>query len=117
MSLPNFIIVGAERCGTTSLYNNICKHSQVTPAYVKEIEHFDKHYDKGQEWYRKQFDGYSGEATPTYFWNPVVPQRIKALLPKCKIIITLREKHEAVWSKYWQQVSKGVEHLSFEEAL
>lgn len=119
MGRPNFIIIGMERCGTTSLYYNICKHSMVTPAYQKELEYFDKHYDKGKSWYCDLFQEgtFTGEATPTYYWNPVVPQRIKEFDPNIKIIVITRPIDEAVRSKYNQQVIKGVENLDFESAI
>lgn len=118
MGRPNFIIIGAERCGTTSLYDNICKHSEAVPAYQKELEYFDKHYEKGEEWYLPLFkDGFTGEATPTYYWNPAVPERIKEFDPSIKILFISRPFEEAVKSKYTQQVIKGVETLGFKQAL
>jgi hypothetical protein len=116
MGKPTFIIVGAERCGTTSLYENICVHSGVKRASTKEIEFFDRYYDKGIEWYEEQFPrGLTGEATPTYFFNPKVPERIKSYHKKCRIIISLRDN--AYLSKYRQQINKGVEFLPLEDAL
>lgn len=88
------------------------------PAYTKEIEFFDKHFDNGFTWYEQQFnDGLTGEATPTYIWNPKAPQRVFAYKPDMKIIILKRDRSESIKSKYWQQISKGVEKLSFEDAL
>lgn len=118
MGRPTFIIVGAERAGTTSLYENICKHSQIERAFKKEMEFFDRYYDMGVEEYEKLFvDIITGEATPTYYWNPVVPERIKRFNRKTKIIISLRDKGKMISSKYIQQVKKGVENLSFEDAI
>lgn len=118
MGKPSFLIIGMERAGTTSLYYNLCKHSQVIPAYTKEIEFFGKHYDKGEKWYHIQFqEGFTGEATPTYYWNPEVPKRIKKYNPDIKIILLRRDYFELVYSKYHQQVAKGVETLSLAEAI
>lgn len=121
MGKPSFIIIGAERCGTTSLYHNICKHSKVYPAYQKEIEYFDRYYSNGVSWYEKQFDVFdgliTGEATPTYVWNPKVPERVRAYNPDIKIIFLYRNYFDAIRSKHQQQVSKGVETLSMERAL
>lgn len=118
MGKPSFIVIGMERAGTTSLYANICQHPKVKPAYCKEIEYFDRYYDKGHDWYEMQFqDRYTGEATPTYYWSPVAAERIKKYNPDIKIILIRRNFEELVWSKYHQQVAKGVEKLSFAEAL
>jgi lipopolysaccharide transport system ATP-binding protein len=121
MGRPSFIIIGAERCGTTSLYHNICLHSNVYPAYCKEIEFFDKHYENGTDWYEKQFDEIegmiTGEATPTYYWNPKAPERIRRYNPNIKLIFIHRDPFTAAKSKHSQQVSKGVESLSFKDAL
>lgn len=118
MGKPSFIVIGMERAGTTSLYHNICKHSQVLPAYCKEIEYFDRHYDKGDDWYHLQFkEGFTGEATPTYYWNPQAPERIRRYNPDMKIILLKRPFEDIVFSKYNQQVAKGVETLDFENAL
>lgn len=118
MGRPSFIIIGAERCGTTSLYSNICMHSEILPAYQKEIEYFDRYYENGDDWYHLQFqDGITGEATPTYFWNPAVPARIRRYDRNIKLIFIKRDKNQAIKSKYRQQVAKGVETLSYEQAL
>lgn len=121
MTKVDFIIVGAERCGTTSIYHNLCKHSGVQSAYTKEIQFFDKYYNEGVDWYHKQFDKVDGmligEATPTYFWNPKAAERIWEYASNMKIIITLRPKSDAMFSKWNQQVNKGVETLSYTDAL
>lgn len=107
-----------ERAGTTSLYANICQHPSVKPAYCKEIEYFDRYYDKGDEWYEMQFqDRFTGEATPTYYWSPVAAERIKKYNPDMKIILLRRDFNDLIWSKYHQQVYKGVEKLSFRDAI
>lgn len=118
MTSPSFIIVGAERCGSTSLYSNICMHPKVTAAYQKELEFFDKNFSNGFGWYINQFRGtFSGEATPTYFWNPLAAERIKRYYPGTKIIVITRDVVDAVVSKYWQQVMKGVERRPLREAI
>lgn len=121
MGKPSFLIVGCERCGTTSLYANICQHPKIFPAYKKEIEFFDRYYDRGIDWYHQQFNHnngrITGEATPTYFWNPAVPGRIRAYNPDMKIIVITRDKDKAIQSRYNQQITRGVEKLSLEDAL
>lgn len=118
MGKPTFIIIGAERCGTTTLFNAIAQHPQFCKPYTKEIEFFDKHYDKGIAWYENQFNsGFTGEATPTYYWHPKAAHRILEYNQNIKIIFIKRKPEDAARSKYWQQVAKGVEHLSFKNAI
>src|SRR5438552_2173012 len=95
MGKPQFIIIGAQRCGTTSLYNYLIKHADVMPAATKEIHFFDLNYRKGIDWYYSQFpDHYhgriTGEASPYYLFHPHVAGRIKAALPGVKLIVLLR---------------------------
>ena len=103
--LPNFIIVGAVRCGTTSLYYNICEHSCVLPADYDEIGFFDSNYELGINWYKSMFPTkierkkiesktgicITGEDTPFYFWDKKAIERIKKEIPKIKIIVLLRK--------------------------
>ncbi|MBD3227637.1 MAG: hypothetical protein GF329_05560, partial [Candidatus Lokiarchaeota archaeon] len=54
-SLPDFIIIGAQRCGTTSLYNYLINQPTIVPAFLKELHFFDNNYNKGLHWYKRQF--------------------------------------------------------------
>lgn len=123
MMIPYFIIAGCERCGSTSLYENICLHSMVYRAYQKEIEYFDRYYDRGTQWYKQQFSKYhfdggvTGEATPSYYWHPLTPERIHAFNHKTKIIIITRNKDEAIRSRYEQQRRRNIEVLEFDDAM
>ena len=86
--MVDFIIIGAQRCGTTSLYNYICQHSFCTRALVKEVHFFDKRYHFGRLWYKLFFPGkifgailrriygkelITGESSPYYLFHPLVP--------------------------------------------
>ena len=102
--LPNFIIIGAVRCGTTSLYYDICEHSCVLPAAYDEIGFFDSNYELGINWYKSMFPTkikgkkieikkgicITGEDTPFYFWNKKAIKRIKKEIPNIKLILLLR---------------------------
>ena len=55
MVLPDFIIIGAARCGTTSLYNYMTNHPNIFPASEKELHFFDLNYNKGVSWYKSKF--------------------------------------------------------------
>ncbi len=130
--LPNFLIIGSARSGTTSLYNYLVKHPDITPALQKEIHFFDYNYQKGLSWYRGQFPSQpykyyvetmhrrnliTGEASPYYLFHPYTPQRVAQLLPEVKLIALLRNPIERAFSHYWWEVSWGNEHLPFEDAI
>ena len=73
--LPNFLIVGAQKSGTTSLWSYLSSHPDVYLSPKKEIKFFDRGYDRGVSWYESFFDGWNGEAaageaTQTYLYFP-----------------------------------------------
>ena len=129
--LPSFIIVGAVRCGTTSLYYNICEHSSVLPASYDEIGYFDSNYELGINWYKSMFPTkfqkekielktgicITGEDTPFYFWDKKAIKRIKQDIPKVKIIILMRNPIDRAYSNYHLGVRLGAESLTFEESI
>jgi Sulfotransferase domain len=123
--LPDFLIIGAQRCGTTSLYRYLLAHPQVRPAYPSKGAHyFDKHPGKSLGWYRAHFpaaDGTSwvtGEASPYYMFHPLVPGRAARALPDVKLIAMLRDPVERAYSHYQQEYARGFEgSSSFEQAL
>ena len=83
---PDFIIVGVQKGGTTSLFNDLKKHPNIKLKNNKEAHFFDRHYAKGISWYRVGFHlktdkRITGEATPSYIY-PNVIKRIQAHLPK-----------------------------------
>jgi hypothetical protein len=104
---PDFIIAGAQKGGTTSLFYYLAQHPQFVSQATKEIHFFDCQFSKGIDWYlnhfveRKAFDkGFTGEASPYYLFHPLVPQRIKNNFAKTKIIILLRNPALRAWSQY-----------------
>lgn len=125
--LPNFIIIGAQKAGTTSLFHYICQHPQVFANNSKEIHFFDRHHQLGANWYRSHFPlagrlqpgrrSRMGEATPYYLCHPHAPGRIAALLPKVKLIAVLRHPVERAISHYFHEKKKGREHLPILEAM
>src|SRR5262245_43057221 len=102
--VPDFIIIGTQRGGTTSLYNNLIKHPCIVPAFKKEVHCFDVNFRKGISWYQTHFPSYiekylrkahakdfvTGEASPYYMFHPHVPRRIAEMVPKVKLIALLR---------------------------
>jgi len=126
--LPDFLIVGAQKSGTTFLFRNICAHSQVAKPEKKEVHYFDQNYEKSIEWYKSHFPTYlqmvlsknkkTGEASPYYLYHPKVPKRISKVIPSVNIIIVLRDPVDRAISHYWHEVKKmEVEKLSIMEAL
>lgn len=125
-ALPNFVILGVQKGGTTSLYRYICEHPQVEPALHKEVQYYTKHYDKGETWYRSNFPYQSqlkarhaitGEATPYYIFHPHVLRRIQVTTPQAKLIVVLRNPIERAISHYHFEVRLGHEDLPLEEAF
>lgn len=121
-ALPNTLIVGAAKAGTTSLFDWLSQHPDVAPSRIKEVKYFDHNYSRGPNWYRAQFAPRRRhkvilEASPSYLWNRPVPERVRALLGSPKIIALLREPVDRAYSHYAMKVKQGFETLSFEEAL
>lgn len=131
-SLPDFIIVGGQKCGTFALYSYLAQHPQVLPAASKELHFFDNKFDRGLRWYRVNFPTrleikwkslikrkrfVTGEASPYYMFHPHAPSRIAAAVPDVKIIMLLRSPAERAYSHYNHNLKKRREPLSFEDAI
>jgi hypothetical protein len=130
--LPDFMIIGAAKSGTTSLFEYLLQHPSVLPPYTKEIHYFDYRYHFGVNWYRRHFPtrrqmaavqertvsrAVTGEATPYYLFHPLAPERAAQLLPNVKLICLLRNPVDRAVSSYYNQVRIGKENLPLEEAL
>jgi hypothetical protein len=141
---PEFIIIGAQKAGTTSLYDYLVQHPCVAPARTKEVHFFDHHFARGMGWYARRFPtkgeaqragaplGHpiiTGEASPFYLYHPHAPRRIRETLPQAKLIVLLRNPVDRAYSHYGMNVSKKTikdpltgqplerETLSFEDAI
>ena len=124
---PSFLIIGGQKCGTTSLYNYLIQHPNHMAASKKEIHFFSTNYDKGDEWYKSHFprtkafgnktDVITGEATPYYIFHPHSPARVSKTLPHVKIIVMLRDPVERAFSHYKHHVKLKVEPLTFANAI
>ena len=119
--LPDFLIIGAMRSGTTSLYRYLGAHPEVflTP---KELQFFTEHYDKGIDWYRARFAAAGvarvlGEATADYMARRSAMTRIAETVPDAKLIATLRNPVDRAWSHYGLLVTRGREQRSFPAAI
>ena len=139
-TLPDFIVIGAAKSGTTSLYGSLIDHPFVRPCVTqdahflntKEIRFFDYNFYRGQDWYRSHFPleqtrhhfesehgrpFLTGEASPSYISNPRVPERMRKLLPEVKLIAVLRNPVDRAYSQFQMSRRQGLEEFaSFEEA-
>jgi len=132
---PDFLIIGAQRTGTTSLYKYLSEHPHFVSATLrtKGVHFFDTRYDKGMAWYRAHFptsvyraafkarhgvSPVTGEASPYYLFHPHVPYRLAQHMPGVKLIAMLRDPIERAYSQWQHEVSRGFEDATtFEEAL
>lgn len=130
--LPDFLIIGAQRCGTTSLQRYLIQHPCIAAAFRKEVHFFDRNLRKDTTWYREHFPSciykyyvetilrrqfVTGEATASYIFYPHAPRLIAETLPGIKLIALLRNPIDRAYSHYQHEVSLKYEALSFEEAL
>jgi len=120
--LPDFLILGAQKGGTTALYAYLRWHPGITGPSWKEVSYFDRHYRRGASWYRGHFpigagDRLVGEASPGYLFHPLAPERVRATVPEAKLIALLRDPVDRALSHYHHEVALGREPLSFEEAI
>jgi hypothetical protein len=109
MSLPDFLVIGAQRAGSSLLHQILLGHPQVyVPLQRKEVHYFDRYFERGADWYSSYFpaadaaDRYRaiGEVTPDYLATADAPARIRALLPQCRLIAILRNPVDRVYSWY-----------------
>ena len=119
--LPDFLILGAQKAGTTALYAYLRWHPQITGPSFKEVSFFDRHYARGERWYRAHLPvrrrGLVGEASPSYLFHPLAPERVARMLPDARLIALLRNPVDRAFSHYQHEVALGRERLSFEDAL
>ena len=129
--LPDFIVIGVVRGGTTSLYHYLAQHSCIRKSAYDEIGFFDDNFHLGLNWYRSMFPTkftkqsiekkygkfMTYEVTPFYIYNPTVANRILSLLPTIKLIALLRNPVDRAYSNYQLAIRSGKEKRSFEEVI
>lgn len=131
--LPEFVILGAAKAGTTSLYDWLSEHPFIAPATHKEVHFFDYNYYRGEDWYRRHFPLESqraafadehgrpfltGEASPSYISHYWAPQRLAKLLPQARLIVMLRNPVDRAYSQFQMSRRESEEPLdSFAEAI
>jgi hypothetical protein len=131
--MPEFLIVGAQRSGTTSLYRYLSRHPAVVPVlFGKGVHYFDTDFARGPAWYRSHFPTtahrarvarrvgvrpVSGEGSPYYLFHPLVPERVAAAIPDVQIVVVLRDPVARAYSQYNHERARGFERLPFEDAI
>lgn len=136
MTLPNFLVIGAHKAGTTSLYHYLRQHPQVFMPELKEARFFA--YDSlnpdhvsqvprvfpidSRARYEALFDPVDkeialGEASPEYLRSPIAARRIHEVIPDARIIVCLRDPVDRAYSEYLMQVRAGAESRSFSETF
>jgi hypothetical protein len=128
--LPDFVILGAQKAGTTTLYTQLGTHPAVLPALRKEVHAFDA-APRPVEWYRAFFprrramearaasvgQAVTGEATPFYLFHPAAPARLRAAVPHARLVVILRDPVERAVSGYHHAVRMGDETRPIDVAL
>ncbi|MFN5365080.1 MAG: sulfotransferase family protein [Bacteroidota bacterium] len=116
---PSFLIIGAQKAGTSSLFNYLGQHPDITLRPNKELHFFDVQYDKGIEWYESLFpeginyeNQITGEASPYYLFHPLVPEYVRYHYPGIKLIILLRDPVDRAYSHFQMERKRGTEPLA-----
>jgi sulfotransferase family protein len=129
--LPDALIIGAQKAGTTALYAYLRRHPQILGPSWKEVSYFDRHYRRGEAWYRGHFpndlrvwftrrrglDPIVAEASTGYVFHPLGPERVAKLIPEVRLIALVRDPVDRAYSHYQHEVALGRERLTFEEAI
>jgi hypothetical protein len=122
--LPGFLIAGAQRCGTTSMYRTLSQHPDVRKAVLhKGVHYFDMNYDRGMGWYRAHFPLRMGtgkltfESSPYYLFHPLAASRIAKDLPGVKLLVLVRDPVERAYSAHAHELARGFETEPFTRAL
>ena len=124
LTTPDFLIIGAPKCGTTSLSNALSRHPEIYIPPIKEVGFFsnDKNWQKGREWYASYFedaepDMVVGEASPQYLRAPDAPECINCVCPGARFIALVRDPVERARSHYWFRRWGGTESRPLREAF
>ncbi|HLL49610.1 MAG TPA: sulfotransferase domain-containing protein, partial [Thermomicrobiales bacterium] len=120
---PDFVIIGTQRGGTTSLHTYLGDHPQVETPATKELHFITDRHERGLDWYLGQFpaeldaDAITGEATPYALFHPQAPRRLRVIAPAARLIALLRNPVDRAYSHYLLERSGGHETLDFAAAL
>ncbi|MEU0488085.1 sulfotransferase domain-containing protein [Nocardiopsis sp. NPDC006139] len=127
-ALPDFLVCGAQRSGTTSLYKSLCQNPAATgPVLRKGVHYFDTGYHRGASWYRAHFPlrmSLRGrppvrafESSPYYLFHPLAAERIARDLPWVRVVVILRDPVERAYSAHAHETARGYETEPFARAV
>ena len=122
MPAPDFILIGTQKGGTTSLYNLLVQHPQIHTAARQDVHSFDQYYENGFDWYCAQFPALApghitGEASPFYMAHPRVAERIAHDCPHTRLIVMLRNPADRAISHYEQEFRRQHDTADLAKAL
>ena len=120
--LPNFLLIGAQRCATSWMYFCLKEHPDIFLPFIKEIHFFSSYYEKGLKWYKRYFNAWSGqkaigEISPGYLYIEKVPGCIYKHLKDVRLVVCFRNPIERAYSQYNKHLRTGLSLGSFEEAM
>lgn len=130
--LPTLLVVGAQRCGTTSMVKALSQHPSVLPLWYKGVHYFDVQYDRGMPWYQSHFplnataslvrrrtgrEPVTLESAPYYMFHPLAGERIARDLPGVRLLVLVRDPVERAYSAHAHETARGFETEPFEKAL
>jgi hypothetical protein len=129
---PKFLIIGAQKAGTTFLHSLLVQHPSVIAPMQKEVHYFDLNFERPLQWYKAHFPAQSeitrredklgarvvtGESTPYYIFHPMVAERVHSVYPRIRLIVVLRDPVSRAISHYAHSVRYGYERLPIVEAF
>ena len=137
----DFMVIGAEKCGTTSLFQYLAQHPRIASPIEKEIDFFDQEYKHGLDWYLAHFPAFGdgafgeresgegaiahkkitsqivGETSANYLYNKLVPERVHQHFPNVQLVVLLRHPVDRTLSRYNMMVRNGNEARSLETVI
>lgn len=120
---PDFLIIGTQKGGTSSLFHYLEQHPELKLSSRKEVHYYNVHYHKGKLWYRSFFPlrfscKLTGESTPDYLFHHDIPAKVAKDVPNVKLVVMLRDPISRAFSHFNMQRRKGAEQCdTFEEAI
>jgi hypothetical protein len=121
--MPDYCIIGGQKCGTDSIYYYLSSHLGVRRSVIKEINYFSKHFEKGSAWYRSNFPincgrrFITGEGSTMYLYSSDAPMRMLSEVPRIKLIVMLRDPVDRAISHYYHRLRSGKETRSIGDAF
>ena len=120
--LPHFLVIGTQKGGTTSLYHLLSQHPDIFLPKVKEVHYFSQNFHQTREWYADHYQlampgQLRGDITPFYLFHAAVPERIRSIMPRVRLIALLRDPVERTLSQYFHACRQGYEQLDLLAAL